>query len=112
MPTIQDMLHQCEGVTFATALDMIISYYVMNVRKDMRKYLFIILSWGKYAYKKTPIGLNISADVFQRKLSRLFQNMPFALLYIDDLLIITKGSYEQHLKAVVQVLKKLMEVGM
>ena len=59
-----------------------------------------------------PMGLNISVDVFQRELSRLFQNMPFVLVYIDDLLIIKKGSYKQHLEAVAQVLRKLMEVGM
>ena len=31
MPRIQDMLHKCGGMTFATALDLIQSYYVMNI---------------------------------------------------------------------------------
>ena len=38
--------------------------------------------------------------------------MPFVLVYINDLLIITKGSYKQHLEAVAEVLKRLMEVVM
>ena len=83
------------------------SYYAMNVRKDMRKNLVIILPWRKYVYNKMPVGLNISADDFQRELSRLFQKMPFVLVYIDDILIITKETFEQYLRAVKQVLEKL-----
>ena len=30
----------------------------------------------------------------QRELSRLFQSMPFVLVYINDILIITKGKFE------------------
>ena len=46
MPTIQDMLHQCGGMVYVTMLDTIMSYYAMNVREDMQKYLVIILPWG------------------------------------------------------------------
>ena len=112
MPTIQDMLHQCGGMVHATTLDMIMSYYVMNVRKDMWKYLVIILPWGKYVYKKISMGLKISADVFQRELSMLFQDMPYVLVYIDNILVITKGSYKTHLQAINKVLLKLREAGM
>ena len=42
IPTIQDMLHQYGGMTYATALDMIQSYYAMNVKKNMQKNLVII----------------------------------------------------------------------
>ena len=112
MPTIQDMLHRCGEMTYATVLDMIMSYYAMNVREDMRKYLVIILPWDKYVYNKMPMGMKISADVFQRELSMLFQNMPYCLVYIDDILVITKGSFEQHLQAVEKVLEKLKEAGM
>ena len=56
MPTIQDMLHQCGGMLYATTLDLIMSYYAMNVREDMWHYLVIILPWGKYVYKKCLWG--------------------------------------------------------
>ena len=58
----------------------------------MRKYLVMILPWGEYVYNKMPIGLKILADVFQRELSMLFQTMPNVLVYIDNILVITKGS--------------------
>ena len=38
--------------------------------------------------------------------------MPYVLVYIDDILVITKGTFEQHLEAVKKVLEKLLKVGM
>ena len=70
-------------MTYTTVLDMIMSYYAMNFREDMRKYLVIILLWGKYFYNKMPMELKILADVFQRELIILLQNMPYVLVYID-----------------------------
>ena len=78
----------------------------------MQKYLVIILLWDKYVYLKMPMGLNILADVFQRELSRLFQSIPFVLVYINDILIITKGKFEQHIETVKEVLVKLLKVNM
>ena len=63
-------------------------------QKEHAKYLVTILPWRKYVYLKMPPGLNISTDVFQRELSRLFQGIPFVLVYIDNILIITKGTFE------------------
>ena len=57
------------------------------------------------------MGLKTSANVFQRELSMLFQDIPYVLVCIDDILVITKGTYEQHLQAVQKVLKKLKEAG-
>ena len=112
MTTIMDMMHQCGGMTFATALDMIMSYYAMRIRQDLQKYLVIVLPWGKYIYKKMPMGLKISTDVFQRELGNIFQDYPFVLVYLDDLLIITKGTYDQHLQAIEIVLTILRDSGM
>lgn len=74
-------------MTYATALGIIMLYYAMIVREYIRKYLVIILSWGKYVYNKMPMGLIISTDGFQRELSMIFQNISYILVYIDDILV-------------------------
>ena len=56
MPTIQDMLHQCGGMTYATALDMIMSYYAMDVKKEMQKYLVIIYHGKNTSIKRCLWG--------------------------------------------------------
>ena len=53
-------------MTYATALNMNMSYYAMNIREDIRKDLVIVPPWAKYVYNKMLMGLKLSEDGFQR----------------------------------------------
>ena len=59
----------------------------------------IIFPWGKYSYKRLPMGIAGLPDIFQEKMSNLMATLEFIRTYLDDLLIITKGSLEDHLEA-------------
>ncbi len=53
---------------------------------------------GTYAYQRLPMGINIAPDVFQEKMQALFDDMSFTVkVYLDDLIIITNGSFDNHL---------------
>ena len=39
------------------------------------------------------MGMKIPADVFQKESSMIFQEIPYILIYIDDILITTKTNY-------------------
>ena len=58
-----------------------------------------------------PMGLKISADVFQREMSKLFEDLPYVLVYIDDLLIVTKASYDDNLEKLKEVFILLRKKG-
>ncbi len=45
-----------------------------------------------------PQGIAGSPDIFQEKMSDLMATLEFIRTYLDDLLIITKGSLEDHLE--------------
>ena len=68
-----------------------------------------ILPWGKYEYLRLPMGLCNSPDIFQEKMSELMVGLEFARAYIDDLLVVTKGSFDTHLDHLEQVLTRLAE---
>ena len=53
------------------------------------------------------MGLSSSADMFQEKMSWLVQELENLFVYVDDLLIITSGSYDEHLNKVDIVLQRL-----
>jgi hypothetical protein len=57
------------------------------------------------------MGLCNSPDVFQEKMNELFIGMDEVRAYIDDLLLITSGTYEEHPK-LDQVLLRLREAGL
>jgi hypothetical protein len=73
----------------------------------------VIIPWGKYKYLRLPMGIKNSPDIFQQKISDLMEGLhDFMQAYLDDILIITKGSYKDHLQKVAEVLKRLQAAGL
>ena len=57
------------------------------------------------------MGLCNSPDIFHEKMNELFNVIEYVIVYIDDLLIISNGNFEDHLNKVKIVLKKLKAAG-
>ena len=58
------------------------------------------------------MGLCNSPDIFQEKMSSLMRDLEYVRAYIDDLLVITKGSFQDHLDKLKVVLEKLRKAGL
>jgi hypothetical protein len=112
LPKIQDLLLKLEGFQFATSLDLNMGYYHIELSPAAKKLCTIVLPWGKYEYQRLPMGLCNSPDVFQEKMSSLMADLEFVRAYIDDLLIITKNSFQDHLEKLTQVLMRLKAAGL
>ena len=109
IPKISSILQEMEGFTYATQLDLNMGYYTIRLDPDAQKICTIILPWGKYSYMRLPMGLLNSPDMFQEKMSTLMEELEYVRAYLDDLLVITNGTYEDHLAKVRKVLVKLQE---
>ena len=57
------------------------------------------------------MGLCNSPDVFQECMSDLMAGLEFCRVYIDDLLTISKGSWQQHLEQLEQIFNRLQTAG-
>jgi hypothetical protein len=97
LPKISTVLQELEGFTFATALDLNMGYYTIRLDPDASRICTIIFPWGKYSYKRLPMGVAGSPDIFQSKMSELMATLEFVRTYLDDLLCITKGDLKDHL---------------
>ena len=69
-------------------------------------------SVGKYWYKRLPMGVVNSPDIFQQKINDLFHGFEFILTFIYDLLILTKISLTDHLQKLKLTLNKLKGKGL
>ena len=59
------------------------------------------------------MGLSISPDIFQEKMSELMSGLEFARAYLDNLLILsTEPGLDKHLEKLVQVLTRLQAAGL
>ena len=112
LPKISAVFQEMEGFTFATALDLNMGYYHIRLDPDSQKICTIIFPWGKYSYLRLPMGVACAPDIFQAKMSELMSTLEFVRAYIDDLLCITKGSFEDHLDKLREVLRRLQNAGL
>ena len=112
LPKIQDLLLKLEGFQFATSLDLNMGYYHIELSPESKKLCTIVLPWGKYEYQRLPMGLCNSPDIFQEKMNTLMGDLEYVRAYIDDLLILTKGTFLDHLQKLSEVFLRLQQAGL
>jgi len=112
IPHITDMLMNLEGFQHATSLDLNMGYYHLELSEKSRELCTIVLPFGKFEYQRTPMGLCNSPDIFQEKMNKLFMALNFVRAYIDDLLCITKGNFDDHLEKLERIFERLESAGL
>jgi len=106
------MLQKLEDFMYATSLDLNMGYYHLLLTPNASRLCTVVLPWGKYEYLRLPMGLCNSPDIFQEKMSELMAGLEFARAYLDNLLIISKGDFNEHLDQLEVALTRLSEAGL
>ncbi len=112
IPKISTTLQELEGFTYATTLDLNMGYYTIRLDPTAVKMCTIIFPWGKYSYQRLPMGFAGLADIFQAEMGNLMATLEYVRAYIEDLLVITKGSPDDHLDKSKQVFFRLRDAGL
>ena len=87
-------------------------YYTIWLDPDTQKICTIVLPWGKYSYLRFPMGVTCSPDIFQEKMTGLMQTLEYVKTYLDNLLVLTKGKFTNHLAKLEPVLQRLLQAGL
>ena len=110
IPKIQDLLLKLEGFQHATSLDLNMGYYHIELMPFSKRLCTIITPWGKYGYQCLPMGLCNSPDIFQECMFEIFSDLEYVQAYINDLLVTSCSTFEEHLEWLEKVLSHLSEV--
>ena len=100
------MLNKLSNFSYAAILYLIMGYHNILITDASKKLCTITTSFGKYKYNCIPMGVCIAPDIFQERMSALVDDSDFFRVYLDDLIIITSGSFEEHLAKVKEVMTK------
>ena len=87
---IKYMLLNLEGFTHTSSIYPNMIYYRILLSPGEKKLCRILLTWGKYKYQKLPLGVCNSPDIFQEKISKLFEGFNTVCADIIDVPLITK----------------------
>ena len=69
-------------------------------------------SLGQYKYLCLPMGISLASNIFQQGMMDLLGNLEFVHVYINNVLITSNGTIEDHLSKLKQVLKRLEDIGL
>jgi len=112
LPRIADVLQQLEGFQYATTLDLNMGYYTLKLTPGARDMTTIVTEFGKYRYKRLPMGVSCAPDIFQSKINELLGDINGVNAYLDDVLILSKGTFDKHLQQVQVVLERMKRAGL
>jgi hypothetical protein len=98
IPKIAQMLQDLEMSAYATSLELNMGYYTIRLHPDSQKLCTIVSPFGKNQYLGLPMGISCSPNIFQEKMSDLMQHLNFVRTYLDDLLLISGSTLDNHLE--------------
>ena len=112
IPRIGETMQQLEGFQFATALDLNMGYYTIDLAESSKDITTIVTEFGKFRYNKLPMGMCISGDIFQAKVNELLGDIEGVKAYIDDILVLSKGTFTDHIEQLRLCFRRIQAAGL
>ena len=121
MPNMEEVLNQISVEfsrdrtlqLFISNVDLDYAYGQMNLSEETRRQCVFAITGGKfsgcYGFKKEFYGLADIPTKFQEKIDRTLENSTPA--WLDDIIIVTRGSKQEHEKKLFDILNKLEKTG-
>jgi len=109
LPLIQELQDRFQGTQWFTKLDIPEAYHKIRIKRGDEWKTAFRSRYGHYEYTVMPFGLTNAPASFQRFINDILREHldKFVTVYLDDILIYTKGNKSLHTHHIQAVLKKL-----
>ena len=111
MPKLEDIFSKLNRATYFTTLDLHAGYHHIPLDKPSIPKTAFNLPFGKFEYVKVPLGLAQAPAYFQELMTGILKDFPFAIAYLDDIIIFSKTPQE-HLSHICMVFEKLKSANL
>lgn len=107
VPHIHDLLNAFQGKRVFTTLDLERAYHQIPVENEDIPKTADITPFGLYEFTRMQFGLCNASQTFQRFMHKVFHDMDFVIVFVDDICIAshTLEEHYQHVRAVFERLK-------
>jgi hypothetical protein len=114
IPLIQETLNQIGRAKWFTKLDVSAAFHKIRIAKGQEWMTAFRTRYGLYEWLVTPFGLANAPSTFQKYINWALREHldEFCSAYLDDVLVYTNGSLDEHHAHVRTILKKLAEAGL
>ncbi len=107
LPNMADLAARLDGCKLFGKLDLRKGYLQVPVAAEDIAKTAIITPFGLFEFTRMPFGLRNAGMTFQRLMDSMLGNLPFAFVYLDDILVASPdpSSHRRHLEAVFAILQ-------
>ncbi|XP_029957004.1 uncharacterized protein K02A2.6-like isoform X2 [Salarias fasciatus] len=107
-PTMDDVIHELNGATVFSKLDLRAGYHQLELHPDSRYITTFSTHKGLRRYKRLNFGISSAAEVFQNAICQALQGISGVKNLSDDIIVHgkTQADHDNSLAAVFQRLKE------
>jgi transposase InsO family protein len=87
LPLIEDLITKQADNRLWSIFDLEDGFHQMHLDPDSQAYTAFVTSKGVYQWTVLPMGVKNGPAMFQRMIQWVLRDLPFALVYIDDVLV-------------------------
>ena len=109
VPAIRDLYRKLGGNGVFSSFDLKSAYHHIPIaEKDQAKTAFITDKGQTYVWKRLCFGFTNAPACFQRAMDKIFEDLDFVVVYLDDIIVCSKTEKEhiKHLEIVLQRIRK------
>ena len=111
MPKVEDIFSKFNGATYTTTLDLHGGYHHITLDKSSIPKTAFNSLFRKYEYVKVLFRPAQAPAYFQELMTSILEDFPFAIAYLDDIIIFSK-TLQEHLSHIHMVFEKLKSANL
>ena len=111
LPRIRNILESLAGNLIFTVIDLKEGFHQFPVREEDQVKLTFTFNGRQFMFTRAPFGIKTLPSIFQRVMTKIFHNLSFVSVYIDDIIIASK-TVEEHIQHVRIVLSRLNQANL
>jgi hypothetical protein len=114
LPRIDETLESLHGARLFSTLDLRAGYWQIEVAPEDRDKTAFTTRQGLYRFRRMPFGLMNAPSTFQRMMNCVLRGLTWVscLVYLDDIIVFTKGGIERHVIVLAVVFERLAAAGL
>ncbi|XP_014681787.1 PREDICTED: uncharacterized protein K02A2.6-like [Priapulus caudatus] len=110
LPVLDNILPQLSQAKVFSICDLKDGYFHCLLDEESSLLTTFATPWGRYRYKRLPFGLNISSEVFQRRLHQALDGLDGVRCVADDI-IVWGADVKEHDSRLCSLLRRCREIG-
>ena len=102
MPSVDESLAKLGNSKTFSKLDANSGFWQLTLDEESRLLTTFVTPSGRYCFNRLPFGISSAAEIFQRTLSRILEDLDSTICQMDDILVhgVDQSVHNRRLRAV------------